>query len=145
MLLEQAPNPDSRVVLSDERDGLGQRRPKLEWKLSPLDTHTLFTATRRFALALGQSDLGRVRLEKWLLDEPESWQVVYPGGHHMGTTRMSDDPKLGVVDRDCRVHGVDNLFVAGSSVFPTCGCVNPTLTITALAHRLADHLESLVS
>jgi choline dehydrogenase-like flavoprotein len=145
MLLEQAPNPASRVVLSDERDSLGQRRPRLEWRLSPLDVHTLSAATRRFALAFGQADLGRVQLEKWVLEEPETWQEVYWGCHHMGTTRMSDDPKLGVVDRDCRVHGVDNLFVAGSSVFPTVGCVNPTLTITALAHRLADRLESLLS
>jgi choline dehydrogenase-like flavoprotein len=145
VMLEQAPNPDSRVVLSDERDSLGQRRPRLEWQLSQLDTHTLSAATRRLALALGQADLGRARFERWVIAEPETWQGVYGGGHHMGTTRMSDDQKLGVVDRDCRVHGVGNLFVAGSSVFPTCGFANPTLTITALAHRLADHLKSLVS
>jgi choline dehydrogenase-like flavoprotein len=64
------------------------------------------------------------------------------GKHHMGTTRMHVDPKQGVVDPDCRVHGVGNLFIAGSSVFPTGGYANPTLTIVALAIRLADHLKS---
>ena len=59
----------------------------------------------------------------------------------MGTTRMSADPAQGVVDADCRVHGMANLYVAGSSVFPTCGSANPTLTIVALALRLAAHLK----
>jgi choline dehydrogenase-like flavoprotein len=59
----------------------------------------------------------------------------------MGTTRMNGDPKLGVVDTDCKVHGVDNLFVAGSSVFPTSGAANPTYTILALALRLSEHLR----
>jgi choline dehydrogenase-like flavoprotein len=70
---------------------------------------------------------------------------MYGGSHHMGTTRMSDDPMQGVVDRNCKVHGIDNLFVAGSSVFPTGGFVNPTLTLTALAHRLGDHLREQAS
>ena len=65
--------------------------------------------------------------------------------HHMGTTRMHEDPKRGVVDPDCRVHGIENLFVAGSSVFPTCGHANPTLTIVALTLRLADHIRSLAA
>jgi choline dehydrogenase-like flavoprotein len=63
----------------------------------------------------------------------------------MGTTRMAADPRQGVVDADCRVHGIDNLYVAGSSVFPTCGAANPTLTIVALALRLADHLRERLS
>jgi choline dehydrogenase-like flavoprotein len=66
---------------------------------------------------------------------------VNGGWHHMGTTRMSDDPKRGVVDRHCRVHGMENLYVAGSSVFPTSGSANPTLTLVALTLRLADHLK----
>jgi choline dehydrogenase-like flavoprotein len=68
---------------------------------------------------------------------------VYDTLHHMGATRMASDASRGVVDEHCRVHGVDNLFVAGSSVFPTCGATNPTLTIVALALRLADHLQRL--
>jgi choline dehydrogenase-like flavoprotein len=139
--LEQAPNPDSRVTLSDERDGLGLRRPRLDWRLTDLDTHTLVTTTHALGRALGLSGEGRLRFEAWVLEEAGSWEAMYGGNHHMGTTRMSDDPRRGVVDRNCRVHSVDNLFIAGSSVFPTGGFVNPTLTLTALAHRLADHVR----
>jgi choline dehydrogenase-like flavoprotein len=73
--------------------------------------------------------------------------LVLQGGvyHHMGTTRMHDDPKAGVVDSTARVHGVANLFVAGSSVFPTGGYINPTLTIVALSMRLADHVKRVAS
>jgi choline dehydrogenase-like flavoprotein len=75
-----------------------------------------------------------------------TWSPRMIGGHHhMGTTRMSDDPRTGVVDRDCRVHGMANLFIAGSSVFPTGGSANPTLTIVALALRMADHLREQVT
>ncbi len=76
------------------------------------------------------------------MDSPTEWPPTRGGDHHMGTTRMSDDPKKGVVDRNCRVHGLANLFVGGSSVFATCGFCNPTFTITALAVRLADHLRT---
>jgi len=79
--------------------------------------------------------LGRVRLYEW-----DDNQYVTPTFHFSGTTRMASDPRVGVVDADCRVHSTRNLFVAGSSVFPTVGHVNPTLTIVALACRLADHL-----
>ena len=61
--------------------------------------------------------------------------------HHMGTTRMSDSPTTGVVDRDCKVHGIGNLYIASSSVYPTSSWVNPTLTIVALTLRLADHIK----
>ena len=71
---------------------------------------------------------------------PGAWPEIFGGYHHMGTTRMHDDPRRGVVDRDCRVHLVGNLFVAGSSVFPTGGFANPTLTLVALAARLAHAL-----
>jgi choline dehydrogenase-like flavoprotein len=63
--------------------------------------------------------------------------------HHMGTTRMHADPRQGVVDAQCRVHGIENLFIAGSSVFPTCGADMPTITIVALALRLAEHIKTL--
>ena len=138
--VEQAPNRDSSVTLGDERDALGLRRARLDWRLSELDTHTIVRATYLLARALGQTDLGRLRIDDWLRTDPASFEGAYGGNHHIGTTRMSDDPRSGVVDRDCRVHGISNLFVAGSSVFPTGGFANPTLTLTALAHRLADHL-----
>jgi choline dehydrogenase-like flavoprotein len=77
------------------------------------------------------------------VEDPEHWpEFVLGGGHHMGTTRMADDPTRGVVDRNCRVHGLDNLYVIGGSVFPTGGAANPTLTIVALTLRLAEHLKS---
>jgi choline dehydrogenase-like flavoprotein len=140
--LEQAPNPDSRVTLADDTDALGLRVARLDWRLSELDVRTMTHATEAIGVAFGSSGFGRLRFEEWVLDDPRSWVGMYGGNHHMGTTRMSEDPRRGVVDSDCRVHGVGNLFVAGSSVFPTGGFVNPTLTLTALAHRLADHLRA---
>jgi choline dehydrogenase-like flavoprotein len=74
--------------------------------------------------------------------DAEGWPTSMTGGkHHIGTTRMHADPRFGVVDPDCRVHGCANLHVAGSSVFPTSGYANPTLTIVALAVRLSEHLK----
>jgi choline dehydrogenase-like flavoprotein len=90
---------------------------------------------------VGRAGIGRLKI---LYREDESgWPDDLGGGqHHMGTTRMSDDPKQGVVDRHCRVHGMSNLFVAGSSVFPTPGGATPTLMLVSLAIRLSDHLKS---
>jgi choline dehydrogenase-like flavoprotein len=140
---EQAPNPDSRVVLIDEVDRLGARRIGLDWRLSELDKYTIRTASEIFAREIGRQGLGRVKLPEWLLnDDPKDWGADLVGGHHhMGTTRMAEDPRLGVVDKDCRVHGIENLYIAGSSVFPTSGFANPTLTIVELALRLVDHLK----
>lgn len=91
--------------------------------------------------------LGHLRTSEWLAEDALTWPVDetignHPigGYHHMGTTRMSHDPKTGVVDSQCRVHGYSNLYIAGSSVFPTGGWANPTLTLLALTHRLAEHL-----
>ena len=90
---------------------------------------------------LGRLGIGRLRLEPWLREPDGEWPRQLSGAcHQMGTTRMAASPRDGVVDPDCRVHGVGNLYVAGSSVFPTAGCANPTLTLVALAARLADHL-----
>jgi choline dehydrogenase-like flavoprotein len=86
------------------------------------------------------------RLELAFPDHPERWSAAAFGGkHHMGTTRMHASPDRGVVDADGRVHGVPNLFVAGSSVFPTAGFANPTLTIVALASRLGEHLRRILA
>jgi len=137
---EQAPNPQSRVRLTDERDPLGMPRVQLEWRLSAIDKRSLLRAHHLIARELARAGLGRLQI---LLDEDEAaWPDDLVGGrHHMGTTRMHADPRQGVVDASCRVHGVGNLFVAGSSVFPTSGAAGPTLTIVALAIRLADHLK----
>ena len=132
---EQVPNPDSRVLLTQDRDALGVPRIRLEWRLTEADHRGFEKSFEVLGRAFGAAELGRIRFEVTSRD-------VGNGSHHMGTTRMSADPGRGVVDANCRVHGVANLYVAGSSVFPTTGCSNPTLTIVALAERLADHLAS---
>jgi choline dehydrogenase-like flavoprotein len=141
---EQALNPDSRVALGPDRDPLGLRRATLDWRLSELDVHTMRTAVQALGTHLAEQGIGRVRFRDWLLAEPVAFpgtdSDIVGGMHHMGTTRMADDPRRGVVDRDCRVHGLDNLFVGGSSVFGTPGHANPTYTIVQLALRLGDHL-----
>jgi choline dehydrogenase-like flavoprotein len=144
MRAEQAPRRESRVRLGKERDALGQRRAVLEWKMGALDQHTHDRAIRIYAELVTRAGLGRVRLAPEVLEAPaDPWQRVTSDWHQMGTTRMADDPGRGVVDRDCRVFGVENLWIAGASVFPTGSWMNPTLTLVALALRLADHLKRL--
>lgn len=131
--LEQLPSRESRVTLSDRRDGFGRRRLRLRWRWSAADE-----AHRQRILAVVERELvragvGRVRRVGSAPPNP----VAH---HHMGTTRIHPDPSEGVVDADLRVHGTTNLYVAGSSVFPTGGFANPTLTAIALALRLGDHL-----
>jgi choline dehydrogenase-like flavoprotein len=136
---EQVPNPDSRVMLSDQTDALGQQRIRLDWRLTEQDRRSFVANVRALATEFGARGLGRMILN---LEDDGQWpEQVNGGSHHMGTTRMSDNPRTGVVDRNCRVHGIGNLYVAGSSVFPTSGSANPTLTIVALALRLAQHLK----
>jgi choline dehydrogenase-like flavoprotein len=143
--VEQAPNPDSRVTLSDQIDALGLPEIRLDWRLSEADKRSVQEVHRTIAEEFGRSGLGRLQIDDWLEADLTSWSSSMIGGnHHMGTTRMADDPRMGVVDRDCRVHGMANLFIAGSSVFPTGGSANPTLTIVALALRIADHLQEKV-
>jgi choline dehydrogenase-like flavoprotein len=140
--LEQAPDPDSRISLSQDRDALGLRRVQANWRLSELERRTAARFTTYIAAEFARLGIGRGRLEPWLQDEripmTGALQETY---HYIGTTRMADDPREGVVDRNCAVHGMDNLYVAGSSVFPTAGHANPTLTILALALRLADNIR----
>ena len=138
---EQAPNPDSRVTLSDELDPFGQRRIQLNWQLSPLDMRTIIRAQHLLDGELCRAGLGRLEIElKSEVPPPD----LHGGWHHMGTTRMHKDPRKGVVNEHCQVHGIHNLFIAGPSVFPTGGYANPTLTIVALATRLADHVKARV-
>jgi choline dehydrogenase-like flavoprotein len=96
-----------------------------------------------FGREVARLGLGRFIMDNWLIQQDTSWSPKLVGAHHhMGTTRMSKSSQDGVVDKNCKVHTVDNLYAAGSSVFPTGGYVNPTLTILALAIRLADHLKT---
>jgi choline dehydrogenase-like flavoprotein len=137
---EPAPNPDSRVFLVRDRDRLGIQRVGLDWRLSEVDKRNVRRTLELFGAEIARAGIGRLKI---LFDERDpGWPEDIKGGHHlMGATRMSGDPKQGVVDRNCRVHGMSNLFVAGSSVFPTAGGATPTLMIVALAIRLADHLK----
>ncbi len=139
---EQVPNKNSRVTLRDDRDRLGLRKVKLDWRLSELDAWSIRRSMEEFARQFGGTGIGRVRIR---MDDPAEWPPTRGGDHHLGTTRMAASPMDGVVDADCKVHRLDNLFVAGSSVFPTSGFANPTFTITALALRLADHLKAEAS
>lgn len=139
---EQEPNPESRVLLGDERDALGQRKVCVDWRLTPLDRHTYRTAAGLFGNELARACNGRFEPEPWLAaNDDEAPPRVYGTSHHIGTTRMAADPRQGVVDLECRVHGIDNLYVAGSSVFPTGNWAFPTFTIVALSLRLAEHLR----
>ncbi|MFN3201656.1 MAG: FAD-dependent oxidoreductase [Bradymonadia bacterium] len=141
---EQAPNPDSRVTLSDEKDPLGMPRIALDWRMSDIDKRSIKRAHELMALTVARAGLGRMKVT--LDDDEKSWPKQMHGGwHHMGTTRMASDSKSGVVDQHCTVHGVENLSIAGSSVFTTGGAANPTLTIVALALKLADHLKGKLS
>jgi choline dehydrogenase-like flavoprotein len=143
-VMEQAPNSDSRVTLVQDRDRLGCRRTALRWRLSSLDKFTAHRAHAILGEELSRSGLGHMR--SLMGKEADPWPASVRGArHHMGTTRMHADPRRGVVDADCRVHGIANLYVAGSSVFPTSGAANPTLTIVALALRLAGHLQNRLS
>lgn len=143
--VEQAPNPESQVSLSSERDRLGLNKAKLNWRLTAREKRTLRIANHVLDRQARQAGIGHVEPFEWMTSDDAAWPSTLEAyGHHMGTTRMSELPKKGVVDPDCRVHGIDNLFIAGSSVFPTGGCVNPTLTIVALALRLAEHVADLL-
>jgi choline dehydrogenase-like flavoprotein len=141
--VEPAPNPSSRLTLGLTKDALGLRRVQLEWRLSSIDKHTIREATGIIGRESGRTGIGRLQLLDWLSDDDDAWSPdMYGGNHHAGTTRMGETPEEGVVDSDCKVYGTNNLYIAGSSVFPTVGCANPTLTIVALALRLADHVAS---
>lgn len=137
-VVEPSPNPDSRVMLSGERDALGVPKVVLDWRMGELERRTMIKVRELIGAKLEHHGIARIEPfplgERW----PAKSQWVW---HHMGTTRMDEDPKRGVVDRHGRVHSLGNLFVAGSSIFPSGSADAPTLTIVALALRLADHLR----
>jgi choline dehydrogenase-like flavoprotein len=133
---EQAPDPSNRVALSDRRDALGIPETRLDWHIKPIDRESILAWLDVFAGDLRAKGYGHV------IKQADDWQQGVVGGpHHLGTTKMSAGARNGVVDEHCRVHSVDNLYVAGSSVFPTGGYANPTFTIVTLALRLADTLR----
>jgi hypothetical protein len=141
-LIAQEANPSSRVSLADDVDAFGLRRVKLDWKFSERDFKTIRILSIELAKELARFNLARVQLAPFILDDNLDDVQMGPNGHQMGTTRMSADPRYGVVNENCRVHGIRNLYIAGSSVFPYCGGRNPTLTVVMLALRLAEFLSS---
>ncbi len=134
--VEQAPNPESRIGLASSRDRFDMPRLRVDWRMSEVDRHTI-----RGTLALFRDAVAATGCATFTYD-PETAldQFAAIGGHQMGGARMAADPKSGVVDSQCRVHGVDNLYLVGNQIFPTVGYANPTLTTVALALRLAGHL-----
>ncbi len=139
VVAEQAPDRKSRVTLGTDRDALGQPRARLDWRVARADYDSIARSLELMARDLGQAAQGRGQLRI----SPEEMRPRSNGwSHHMGTTRMHEDPRSGVVDAQCRVHGVENLYVAGSSVFPTGGSEGTTtFTLLALTLRLSDHLK----
>jgi choline dehydrogenase-like flavoprotein len=141
--MEQSPNRQSRVYLSADRDELDMHRITLDWRLTSLEKRSIRKLYEFVGQEIGRIGLGRVKLADWLLDENDySWPSSLGGGwHHMGTTRMHIDPKKGVVDANCKVHGLENLYAAGSSCFTTGGAASPTINLVALAFRLSEHIK----
>ncbi len=138
--IEQAPNPNSRVVVSDEKDSLGVPLVNLEWNLNEHDYRTFELGQKKIIKELSAIGAGRFIVDKIT---PELVNERAAGHyHHIGTTRMSDSAGEGVVDANCKVHDVDNLYIAGSSVFPTAGYSGPTMMIIALSIRLAEHIKN---
>jgi choline dehydrogenase-like flavoprotein len=143
---EQEPVWNNRVKLSEtKRDRFGIPTVELYWKKTDRDRATLQKALTHFNDYLMARNRGRIKLEDWVFGK-DDYPVRGDDGvsyHHMGGTRMAASPEKGVVDSNCRVFGQDNLYVAGSSVFPSGGETNPTMTIVQLSLRLAEHLRHI--
>lgn len=145
MVLEPVPNPDSRITLSERKlDTFGQPKLEVKWLVEEADLKHAYRAMELIAMEFGRMGLGRGYSQ--LFKDRALWPGhMEAGKHHCGTTRMSGNLKTGVVDANCKVFGIDNLYIAGSSVFPTIGYANPTITIVALALRLSDHIKLRLS
>lgn len=139
--IEQAPDPNNRITLSSEKDPLGQPKTHLTFSFSQQVWDSVVRSRQTIEKALFNQGLGSLQYSAERLQHLTHYDKI--GLHHMGTTRMHNSPMHGVVDANCKVHGLANLYIAGSSVFPTGGAANPTLTIAALALRLAEHIRKL--
>lgn len=138
--LDQYPDPGNRVTLSEKRDESGMPLANLSWTFSAQDRASVLDFFERLEREVQSTGMGRVDYS--LLCALEDWPLIGIHSHFMGTTRMGDDPATSVTNGDCRVHGSDNVFVAGPSLFPSYGYANPVYTIAALSLRLADHLKT---
>lgn len=139
--IELAPDPDRRLTLTRERDALGMQRLRLDMRISDDDFARYRMTMKELGRQLLSSKTGMLRLNR--RTRAEWLETIDWGNHHLGTTRMSNDPKTGVVDANLKVHGIANLFIAGSSAFPTYGSSNPTMNLVALTLRLADFMRGL--
>ncbi len=140
MVISQRPNRDSRVTLDKTYDANGVPRVRIDWNILEEDFQNAFFFINKFSTYIGASGQGRLKVQ--IEKVPNQNQPLDVGMHHLGTTRMASSEDYGVVDENCKVFGTPDIYIAGSSVFPTTGYSNPTLTIVALAVRLADHLAS---
>jgi choline dehydrogenase-like flavoprotein len=136
---EQAPRADSRVTLTDKVDALGMPQLRIDWRYGADDIASVDRTLALVASELERTGAGRLEVDRDTLEEDLLRFGAY-GGHHIGTARMGTDPRTSVVDADCRVHSVRDLYVAGSAAFPTSSQANPTLTLIALSLRLGKHL-----
>jgi choline dehydrogenase-like flavoprotein len=141
---EQEPNPLSRVSLSDTKDALGLPRIKIDWRYTAGDVNTVTRAIELLANDVRESKVGTLEYDPATLEFEMTRYGAY-GGHHIGTARMGNKPVDSVVNMDCRVHQLSNLFVASAAIFPTSSQANPTLTVVAVALRLAAHLRQELS
>jgi choline dehydrogenase-like flavoprotein len=140
---EQLPNPDSRVTLSTQRDPFGLPKARVDWQLLPVDKVSIRILIQEMQTEFERLGLGEIVPDAWLTQDDHTCPQSLAGGHHhMGATRMSVSPTDDVVDAHAQVHGTANLHVAGSSIFPTVGSANPTLTLVATSLKLADHLNA---
>lgn len=148
--VEQAPDPNNRVTLGADLDPFGRQRIEFYWQWTDRDLQSLRRTAEILTQEFARSGLGQFQSMYELNGATNSvdgrdvprFQSTH---HHIGTTRMHPDPKQGVVDANGKVHSISNLYIAGSSVFPTGGYANPTLTVVALAVRLAEHMKQTVN
>jgi choline dehydrogenase-like flavoprotein len=135
------PDPENRVLLGDEADVYGQAVPIVRHQVSERDRSSLLSLHQALAADVAANGFGTLEST---LAEADPWPIDMDASHHMGTTRMGTDPAESVVDPDLKLHDVENVYVAGASVFPTSGCANPTFTMVALSIRLARHLRGAI-
>jgi len=138
---EQRPDPESRITLSDVRDAFGLPISRIDWRIDRQEVQSQAALAKAIVEATGRLGFTNVRAAPWAMNRDVDEAIFIDSCHPTGTTRMSGTPHSGVVDGDCQVHGTTGLYIAGSSIFPTGGHANPTLTIVALAVRLALHLK----
>jgi hypothetical protein len=138
-IMEMAPNSDNRVTLSNNINIFGYKKAKVISNLSQIDKESIVKIHKILAVNLNESGFGIVKSD--IKDRINNWPIKYDSSHHLGTTRMGNDKNISVVDKNLKVHGLNNLYITGGSVFPTGGNANPTYTIIALSLRLAEYLE----